>query len=149
MFCRGRDPLFANPGLLSFIVPAIWDAGGSEREFLLLAPPGPILYQPEVRTINLNEGYRGSGVPAPFHDRRDEFDIVRDPSSYYHRLDLRAAERTEVQLGSRTLSALRLEASFPLESAYVDDSGRVLRVDLARPDDEPRRWIRLLLPSEY
>ncbi len=38
--CQGREPVFANLGLLNLTIPALWEAGTGQLELLAMAPTG-------------------------------------------------------------------------------------------------------------
>ena len=165
------DPAFANPGLLSLVLPALWEARG-DTEFVLFSPtrpdlaPGsgggiPITFVPAIPGV---PGVPGSGiiqgaygvpglefVKTLFSERTTgDKDRARDPARYFRPSNLKLVERVRVAVGPRRMDALPLEFSIYPGNAYVDDWGKVLRIDI-NPDapEEQRRWLRLLHASEY
>jgi len=154
------ESLFFNPGLISLMMPALWEEGTGEHEFVLLTPAG-------------NFGLPGTGVAV------SGVPLTGQP---YDELDSRAAmsvrvnsdveklqyvDRVSVEVGPRTRDAWRFRGMWTLDNIYVDDDGVVLRVDLAdhfwqrigllgltaglSSDQLERRslYVRLLFPSEY
>jgi len=141
-----RESLFANPGLISLMLPELWEQGTGEREFLLMTPAGSF------------------GMPAT----GGGFDFTRaaspDTNSVIERL--RYLERVEVEVGSRQRDAWKFDRMGDFEAIYVDDDGVVLRVDFSGRSmlgltgneglnvdpaqmSRSRLSIRLLFPSEY
>jgi hypothetical protein len=147
--CQGREPVFANPGLLNLTMPALWEAGTGTIEFLAFAPTGLDLAAmmgggPSSGgtgfTIAGMPIFGGSG-PSPFGDGEDAF----LPFALTAESDL-----LQLEVGGRTVDAFRLDASTPLDSVYVDGEGSIVRLDLpADPETGERFWIRRLRPSEY
>ncbi len=147
--CQGREPIFANPGLLSLTMPALWEAGTGQLELLAMAPTG-------VLSAALMGGGRrgggGSGIsiggfnllgggPNPFGDAEDAFQMFALTAD---------SELMQIDVGGRSVDVWRLRASAPLESVYVDGEGSIVRLDLpADPETGERYWIRRLRPSEY
>jgi len=148
--CQGREPAFANPGLLNLTMPALWETGTGALELLALAPTG-------VLTTALmgggNRGGGGSGIsiagfnilggggPDVFGDAKDAFQMFALAAD---------SELMQIDVGGRPVDVWRLRASAPLESAYVDGDGSIVRLDLpADPETGERYWIRRLRPSEY
>ncbi len=147
--CRGREPAFANPGLLNLTMPALWETGTGSLELVVMAPTGihaSVLMNPANRgggtgfSVGGMSLLGGSG-PNPFNDADDAFE----------RFSLTAeGDMLQLEVGSRSVDAWRLRASAPLESAYVDGNGSIARLDLpADPDTGERYWIRRLRPSEF
>lgn len=151
-----KEPLFANPGLLSFVMPALWEAKGA-RELLFFTPLGPTGEMAGTLTVGL--GAPGAGAPGlaggspgnsdrPAADASDFHFIT--PARYRQREQLAFGERVHVRVGDRSRDAWVLTGATHLGDIYVDDEGVVLRIDLPKPTaDAPQRWIRLLWPSEF
>lgn len=148
--CRGRQIVFANPGLLSLVMPALWEAGTGEHDFAILAPTGihPAALVRGARTRGgPNVNIFGYGIvdtvlgPEAFGDAEDAFGAFR--------LSARG-ERVELDLGDWTESVWRFETPDPVEAVWVDGQGGVARLDLRTGSDQrtPLR-IRRLRPSEY
>jgi len=161
------DPIFANPGLLSLLVPALWEAGG-DSELLLFTPTRPDLTPGEGGGIPLEimpivPGIPGSsiftnGIPGLDWGRfiiggsktSGDKERAEDPARYFQPSQMQLLGRSSVQVGPRTVEATELRMSTYPYSVWVDDRGRVLRVDITGDvPEEERRWIRLLHPSEY
>ena len=161
-----REPLFANPGLLSLVLPTLWEAETGELEFLLLTPAGDY-GMPGVSGGGGSAG-GGSVVSGGGGTRHFDSQEATRPQTNSDIEDLRYVDRVRVEVGPRTVDAWRFEGMTGFESVYVDDDGVVVRVDLepslasgAMPVDDlemleaPTRmdsrglYIRLLFPSEY
>ncbi len=158
---RCRESLFANPGLISLMLPELWEEGTGEREFLLMTPAGSF-GMPGVSLGGQTAGVAAASGP-------DGFDFTRAASPATNSVieRLRYLERVEVQIGSRKREAWLFDRMGDFEAIYVDDDGIVLRIDLAEPSTlglsvsgglasvdpaqmrRARRSIRLLFPSEY
>ncbi len=154
-----EETLFANPGLLAFAMPALWEALG-EREYVFFTPIGPV---GEPRTgvavampgsgqpygpgaITRQPGMGGMGVPTTMGRLEPE----AMSSSTYHEIEtLEFIERTSVRVGSRTRDAWLIRMTEDVGPVYVDDEGNVLRIDLPPMPDAPERFIRMLWPSEF
>lgn len=154
------ESLFFNPGLISLMLPVLWEEGTGEHEFVLLTPAG------NFGMDRTSVGVAGFGVGA---QQRDQFD-AREARSMRVNSDvetLRYVERTSVPVGPRTHEAWLFRGMWTLDNIYVDDDGVVLRVDLADhfwqrlgvlgltagigSDQLERRrlYVRLLHASEY
>ena len=143
-----EESLFANPGLLSFAIPALWEAGG-EREFVFFTPIGPIGDRSWKAGVAQTPPGGSRGVNIPLDSGRLMYEPLA-PFSYHEIETLRYGERTSIRLGRRRQDAWMVQGPGQLLAIYVDDDGRVIRVDLPKRDDfDPGRWIRLLLPSEF
>ena len=146
--CQGREPVFANPALLNLTMPALWETGTGTLELLAFAPTG-------VLPMALMGGGGGGGStgislggfgllgssPDPFGEADDAFQLFALMAD---------SELIQIDVGGRSVDVFRLKASAPLESAYVDGNGSIVRLDLpADPETGERYWIRRLRPSEY
>ena len=148
--CRGRELIFANPGLLNLTMPALWETGTGALDFFALAPTG-------VRLDRLTGNQRGSGSgltvsgipigallgggPNPFDDAEAALQDFRLSAG---------ADVLQVNLGGRTVDAWRLDVPAPFSAVYVDGYGSIARLDLpVDPESGVRAWIRRLRPSEY
>jgi len=79
--------------------------------------------------------------PDPFGEADDAFQLFAL---------MAASELIQIDVGGRSVDVFLLQASAPLESAYVDGNGSIVRLDLpADPETGERYWIRRLRPSEY
>ena len=145
--CRGREPIFANPGLLNLIMPALWEAGTGALDFLAMAPTGidafTVLVGNQAGSGGINVG--GFSLfddgPDPFDDGDDAFQMFGITTD---------SDMLQIDIGGRSVDVWRLKASAPLESAYVDGNGSIARLDLpADPETGERFWIRRLRPNEY
>jgi len=143
-----EESLFANPGLLGFAIPALWEAGG-EREFVFFTPIGPI----GDRSVRAGVVQTPPGGARASNLQPEGGRLMYEPITpfSYHEIEtLSYGERTSIRLGRRRQDAWMVQGPGQLLAIYVDDDGRVVRVDLPiRDDADPGRWIRLLLPSEY
>jgi hypothetical protein len=158
------DPAFANPGLLSLAMPALWEAGG-DAEMVLFSPLRPDLVRgqgngipltlspivpgaPGGNIFNVIPGFNvgellGGGVAG-------DKDRARDPSRYFFARRMSFRERERIRVGARRPEALPLDIGGFAGVAWIDDWGKVLRIDLPKVRaNEPQRWLRLLSPSEY
>jgi hypothetical protein len=147
--CRGREPVFANPGLLNLAMPALWEAGTGNIELLAFAPTGLDL----AALMASAQGSGGSGFtvggipifggggPNPFGDPEDAF------QSFALTAD---SELLQIEVGGRAVDAFRLNAPAPLEAVYVDGNGSIVRLDLlVDPETGEHLRIRRLRASEY
>jgi hypothetical protein len=121
---------FTNPALLGFALPEALGGVWKQRT-LFFRPTYPVLYP--------SYGY--------VRNERDQREALR---RYYVKATLEAQEETELEIGGRTLSVRKLDITGRAREAYVDEMGRVVRIDID-PDPWTRknRHIRLLFPSEY
>lgn len=158
-FCR--ESLFAHPGLLSLMLPELWERATGEHEFLLFRPSGPFGMK------GMTVAGQTSGIIVP---SAGDGDRGTGPQSNFTDQTLRYLDRVEVQVGPRTRDAWRFDELGAFKAIYVDDDNVVVRIDivdggnqllgLAGPggavgnfDPTQRRardlYIRLLFPSEY
>lgn len=161
------DPTFANPGLLSLLVPSLWEAGG-ESELLLFTPTRPDLAPGEgggipISIVPIVPGIPGSsilsnGIPGLDWGRfliggsktSGDKDRAENPARYFQPSRMQILGHSRVQVGPRTVEALELRMSNYPHAAWIDDRGKVLRVDITGDvPEEEQRWLRLLFPSEY
>ena len=161
------DPTFANPGLLSLIVPVLREAGG-DGELLLFTPTRPDLAPGEgggipISLVPIVPGIPGSsllsgGIPGLDWGRfmiggnktAGDKDRAENPARYFQPSRMQILGHSSVQVGPRTVEALELRMSNYPYAAWIDDRGKVLRVDITGDvPEEERRWLRLLYPSEY
>lgn len=157
--CTESDPAFANPGFLSLVLPALWEARG-QRSFLFLTPTPPE-FGPGG-TFSFGARVPGMSVRTAPGSSGSGREKARDLRRQYSSRNLAAEERTKVKVGRRNMDATRIDlGGTTVQCAYVDDEGKVLRVDLhpgrisassAGPTvrlGATDLWIRLLFPSEY
>lgn len=153
-YCRGRELIFANPGLLSLTMPALWEAGTGALDFFVLAPTGMRL---ELLTGSApgasGRGFTVGGIPvgALLGGGPKLFDDAEDALQSF---GLAAgSEMLQLDLGGRMVDAWRLDPPAPFPAVYVDGNGSIVRMDLpadpADPSNGSRAWIRRLRPSEY
>ncbi len=162
-----REPLFANPGLLSLMLPTLWEAGTGELDFLMLTPAGD--YGMPGASGGGGTSGGGSGLSGGAGTRHFDSQRATRPQTNSEIDNLRYVDRVRVEVGPRTLDAWRFEEMRAFDAVYVDDDGVVLRVDLsasvatATAPSTPGRtsphepmmvddrglFIRLLFPSEY
>lgn len=143
-----REALFANPGLVSLMLPELWEQGTGEREFLLMTPAGSF------------------GIPSTSGGGGFDFTRAASPDTNSVVERLRYLERVEIEVGSRRRDAWKFDRMGDFEAIYVDDDGVVLRIDFsdrsmlgltgnAGLNVDPAQMsrgqlsIRLLFPSEY
>jgi hypothetical protein len=164
------DPTFANPGLLSLLLPALREAGG-DAELLLFTPTRPDLAPGGSGGIPLNivpivpgiPGVGGgsiftNGIPGLDWGRfiiggsktSGDRDRAENPARYFQPSRMRILGQSQVEVGPRNLEAAELRMSTYPFAAWIDEQGKVLRIDVTdvAPEGE-RRWLRLLFPSEY
>ena len=151
--CRGRELIFANPGLLNLTMPALWETGTGALDFFVLAPTGmrlDLLMGNPGNSGNMGRGFNVSGIPigALLGGRPDPFDDAETALQDF-RLAA-AADLLQLDLGGRTVDAWRLDVPAPFSAVYVDGNGSIARLDL--PEDlatGAHVWIRRLRSSEY
>ena len=134
-FCVELEPALANPGFLSFTIGALEEMEKSEREFLFFSPVS-LSQSPFVRVM---------GGPWLTRERNRMTSVER----YYEYVKLKLGASEEVEIGPRTMHAWEVDMCCGIKRAWVEPSGRVLRVDLestlSNPDD---RYIRYIHPFE-
>jgi len=148
LVCQGREPVFANPGLLNLTMPALWETGTGALEFVAMAPTGIDAFkviwgasQPGTGGINLGGFNLFDGGPDPFNDGDAAFQMFGITTD---------SDVMQLDIGGRPVDVWRMKASAPLESAYVDGNGSIARLDLPTdPETGERFWIRRLRPNEY
>jgi hypothetical protein len=153
-----EESLFANPGLLGFGMPALWEAQG-EREYVFFTPIGPTNQPRNSVAVGIPGGgqpYGPGSVSQPGFgsaSSRDPLNTARTVtprSGTYHEIEtVKFVERVGVRIGSRTREAWLMQLSNDVGPIYVDDDGRVLRIDLPARGDGPQRFLRMLWPTEY
>jgi hypothetical protein len=126
-----NDSVFANPGLLSLVLPQPLPAEDWDRDITLLTPGVRLVRYPTQDWIRLQ---RNAQVLRSYFDT--------------NRIELRDVE--EVDIGGETVLARRFEIEGPFRGGYVDALGRVLllRHDAGGGMERPQH-IRMLRPSEY
>jgi hypothetical protein len=148
--CLGRDAVFANPGLFTLTMPALWEKGTGEGEFLLFMPTITGVGGP--RRGGGGGGGRSGGGGRGGGGRNRGVASTNSASNSFDRFTVRSEQQEQVklQLGPRTVDAWRLEADSPVDAVYVDGNGRILRMDLEPQPNNPRRlYVRLLARTEY
>ncbi len=162
------DPAFANPGLVSLVMPLLWENRG-DSELVLFSPLRPDLVRGQGNGIPLTfspiipiaSGVPGVSVLSGVIPGLDwgtsiggggtdgDKERARDPNRYFFPRRLSLSERQRIEVGSRKMEALPLAIAGFAGSVWVDDWGKVVRLDVPplRYDD-PERWIRLLHASE-
>ena len=148
--CRGRELIFANPGLLNLTMPALWETGTGALDFFVLAPTGMCLDLSMGNPRNPGGGFNVSGIPigALLGGAPNPFD---DAGTALQDFRLTAgADLLQLDLGDRTVDAWRLDVPVPFSAVYVDGNGSIARLDLPEdPETGARAWIRRLRSSEY
>jgi len=121
---------FTNPALLGFAIPDVLPDSWEQR-MLFFRPTYPVRYPSAQYVIN----------------ERDTREALR---RYWVKNTLKLGDATRLEIGGRTLNVRALDISGPLRGAYIDEFGRIVRMDID-PDPWTRknRYIRLLFPSEY
>jgi len=163
------DPAFANPGLASLAMPLLWERQG-DSDMVLFSPLRPDLVRAQGNGVPVTftplipviPGVPGSSILSGAIPGLDlstllggggtdgDAERARDPQRYFFARRLKLSERQRIDVGSRKMDALPLTISGYEGTVWVDDWGKVLRLDVApmRPEI-PQRWIRLLHSSEY
>ncbi len=167
---RNTDPAFANPGLLSLAMSMVWEQRG-DGELVLFSPLRPdlvrsqdigvpVTFSPIIPSVPMVPGSNVLSGTIPGLDffraliggggTDGDKERAKDPRRYFFPNRMKLSERQRIEVGSRTMEALPLEISGFAGTAWVDDWGKVLRLDLpAQRFGEPERWVRILHPSEY
>lgn len=130
-----HEPAFANPGLLSLMLPTLQELEEQRGDLVFFKPIG------------------FGGNPLGLIDVREWARRERDTRANYRRyfdvLSVRLLESTSVEVGGRQLHAWRLEVEGSTRTVYLQPDGTVLRVDLdASAANAGRRWIELQLPGQ-
>lgn len=125
-----NDSVFANPGLLSLVLPHPLPADDWDEEIVFLTPSVRLVRYPTQDWIRLQ---RSGQVLRSYFDRNE--------------IELRGVE--ELDIGGETVLARRFELEGPFRGGYVDALGRVLllRHDPGGGMERPQH-IRMLRPSE-
>jgi len=133
-FTGGRafnDSIFANPGLLSLMLPLPLPLDDWEQDITLLTPGMMLIRYPTQEWIRQQRNAA----------------VLR---SYFDRNKLRLRDVEEVEIAGESVLARRFEIEGPFRGGYVDALGRVLLLEhdpgggMERP-----QHIRMLGPSEY
>lgn len=131
--CDWSDPAMGNPGLLSFVIPELWETEKAEKEFLFFTP--------------VTMGTRPAGLINQGQWLRQERDRISNTDRYWEKAKLEVKELVEIEIGPRKLEAWKMDL---WNDVYVDRYGKVLRVDLdPNPQYSKDRWIRIQFASEY
>lgn len=115
------ESLFAHPGLLSLMLPELWERATGEHEFLLFRPSGPF------GMPGLTVGGQARGIIAPY---RADTDRGMGPQSNFATLTLRYLERVDVEVGPRTREAWLFDGLGAFKAIYVDDDNVDVRIDI-------------------
>ncbi len=163
------DPAFANPGLVSLVMPLLWENRG-DSELVLFSPLRPDLVRAQGNGVPLTfspivpvaSGGTGGGVLSGIIPGFDWGTILggggadgdkeraRDPGRYFFPRRLRLSDRQRIDVGARTMEALPMEVAGFAGTVWVDDWGKVVRLDVPPLRyGEPQRWLRILHPSEH
>lgn len=126
----GDTDFFSNPALLGFALPDMLPDTWEQRT-LFFQPAYPVRY-PNAQWVT------------------NERDTRAALGRYWVKNTLKLGERARLEIGDRVLNVRKIDISGPVRAAYVDEFGRVVRMDID-PDPWTRkhRHIRLLFPSEY
>ena len=131
--CDWSDPAMGNPGLISLLIPELWETEDAKKEFLFFTP--------------VTMGTRPAGLINQGQWLRQERDRLSNTQRYWERMKLEVKELVEIKVGPRTLEAWKMDL---WNDVYVDRYGKVLRVDLdPNPQYSKDRWIRIQFASEY
>lgn len=131
--CDWSDPAMGNPGLLSLVIPELWETENAEKEFLFFTP--------------VTMGTRPAGLINQGQWLRQERDRISNTNRYWEKAKLEVKELVEIEVGPRTMEAWKMDL---WNDVYVDRYGKVLRVDLdPNPQYSKDRWIRIQFASEY
>ena len=121
---------FTNPALLGLVIPDVLPDAWKQR-VQFFRPTYPTRYP---------------GAAYATVDRNTRLSVRR----YYVQRTLELRETAELEIGGRTLNVRKMSVSGALRDVYLDEFGRVVRIDL---DPDPitleNRFVRLLFPSEY
>lgn len=161
------DPAFANPGLASLAMPLLWERHG-DSDLVLFSPVRPDLVRAQGNGIPVTFAPIIPGVPGvggvmgntiPGLDLNTllggggtdgDKERARDPARYFFPRRMKLSERQRIDVGNRRMEALPMAIAGFAGTLWVDDWGKVLRLDVPplREGDAPR-WLRLLHESEY
>jgi hypothetical protein len=121
---------FTNPALLGLVLPDTLPDSWEQR-VMFFQPTYPVRH------------------PSPDYVM-NERDTRAALGRYWSKNTLELGERVRLEIGNRELNVRKLDITGPLRTAYVDEFGRVVRVDID-PDEYTRqaRHIRLVFPDEY
>ena len=161
-----EESLFANPGLVSLAMPALWEAQG-ERQYVFFTPIGPVgepvggvaVGVPGAGPPTGIGGLGPGGIPDPRMPNSMPGSMPNSAPrvgglplspSFHHEIEtLTFVERVSARVGGRTRDAWRIEISNDVGPIYVDDDGSVLRIDLPPLAGSGERYLRMLWPSEF
>ncbi len=131
IICVSREPALANPGFLSFLLPALEEMEDAQREFLFFMPTGL-----EASPLTIV-------TAGPWLSReRDQF---RQRERYFDFMKLKLLASQEVEVGPRSMHAWELDMCCGIKKAWVEPGGRVLRLDLETTmSNSQKRWIRVI-----
>ena len=75
---------------------------------------------------------------------------AKNPARYFFPRRMKLSDRQRIEVGPRKMEALPMQVEGYGGTVWVDDWGKVVRLDVPplRYGD-PQRWVRLLGPSEY
>ena len=163
------DPAFANPGLASLAMTLLWENRG-DTELVLFSPLRPDLVRGQGNGVPLTfspilpvaSGGPGGSILSGVIPGLDwgtvlggggadgDKDRARDPGRYFFPRRLRLSDRQRIQVGPRKMEALPMEIAGFAGTIWVDDWGKVVRLDVPplRYSD-PERQVRILHASEY
>lgn len=163
------DPAFANPGLVSLVMPLLWERRGNS-ELVLFSPLRPDLVRgqgngvpvtlsPIIPSIPLVPGGSILNGRIPGLDfgamlggggTDGDKEYARDPQRYFAARRMQLSERQRIDVGARKMDALPMQIDGYGGTIWVDDWGQVVRVDVPPlRQGDPQRWLRVLHSSEY
>ena len=163
------DPAFANPGLASLAMTLLWENRG-DTELVLFSPLRPDLVRGQGTGVPVTfspiipmvPGVPGASILSGVIPGLDfgvmlggggtdgDKDRARDPARYFFPRRLRLSDRQRIDVGPRKMEALPMEVAGFAGTVWVDDWGKVVRLDVPplRYGDM-LRWVRILHSSEY
>jgi hypothetical protein len=161
------DPAFANPGLASLAMPLLWERAG-DSELVLFSPLRPdlvraqgngipVTFAPIIPGVPGTGGVLGNTIPGldlstllGGGGTDGDKGRARDPARYFFPRRMQLSERQRIDVGNRKMDALPMEIAGFAGTVWVDDWGKVLRLDVPPlRQGETQRWLRLLHESEY
>lgn len=121
---------FSQPALLGFAVPETPPESWEQR-FMFFRPTYPVRH-PGARYVSRER------------DKREAL------GRYYVKRTVKLKDEMQLDIGGRTMNVRKLDISGASRQAYVDEFGRIVRLDIERdPWTRKDRYIRILFPSEY
>jgi len=166
---HNTDPAFANPGLASLAMPMLWEQRG-DSELVLFSPLRPdlvrgqgigvpVTFAPIIPAVGMIPGANILSGAIPGLDFKKMFggggtdgdkDRAKNPARYFFPRRMKLSDRQRIEVGPRKMEALPMQIEGYGGTVWVDDWGKVVRLDIPPlRHGDPQRWVRLLHPSEY